>query len=281
MTGGISTYSANALGNTVVWNGQTFNIGPATVSVNDAAATTGSPGITLPQGQYTSVQFLASAVGGAPSPGVYNINYTNGTSDTFTLEVSSWSQGFVGQTTTAAWESIAWPMNNYNNSSGNQIGNTYLYGYVLPTNPTKTVMSLSVPNNGVMHILAVDVVNQPEQVNLGDATNNASPAFNTVGISVNARTQVTGGASTYSANALGNTVAWNGQTFNIGPATVSVSDAIAASGNPPILLPEGEYTSIQFLASSVGSNPNADTFTVIYTNGTSESCQNLAVAIRN
>jgi hypothetical protein len=169
------------------------------------------------------------------------------------------------------------PMGSYNTSSGTQTGNTYLYGYVLPTNPALTVASLSVPNNAVMHILAVDVVNQPEQVNLGDATDDASPAFNTVGISVNARTQVTGGASTYSANALGNTVAWNGQTFDIGPATVSVDDAVAAAGYPPVTLPEGEYTSVQFLGSSVGPNPNASTFTICYANGTSES-YNLAVS---
>ena len=122
VTGGISTYSANALGNTVAWNGQTFNIGPATVSVNDARGDRRvSRRSRFLKGKYTSVQFLASAVGGAPAPGVYNINYTNGTSDTFTLEVSSWSQGYIGPTTTAAWESIAWPMTSYNTSTGNQL----------------------------------------------------------------------------------------------------------------------------------------------------------------
>ena len=55
--------------------------------------------------------------------------------------------------------------------------------------------------------------------------------------------------NTYSANALGNTVNWNGQTFDIGPATVSVDDEVMASGSPPITLPEGNYTSIEFLAS--------------------------------
>ena len=271
VSGSINTYSADALGNTITWNGQTFDIGPATVSVNDAVATSGNPPIILPQGQYTSIQFLASAVGNAAAPATFNVYYSDGSSDTFTVGISSWSGGYIGQNTTAAWESIAETDSYYNSSSGSQTAPTYLYGYALPTNPTKTVTELAVPNNSVMHILAVDVVNQPEQVNLGDATNDSNPAFNTIGVSVDARTQVAGGASTYSANALGNTVTWNAQTFEIGPATVSVDDAIAASGNRPIMLPEGQYTSVQFLASSSAGGPVSGVFYVAYSDGTTDT----------
>ena len=75
----------------------------------------------------------------------------------------------------------------------------YLYGFVLPTNPDPTVEDLRAPNNNTIKILAVDVVNQPEQVNLGDATDDAIPADDAVGISVDSRTEVAGGADTYSA----------------------------------------------------------------------------------
>ena len=269
MTGNIPTYSANALGNTITWNNQTFDLGPATVSVPDAVSASGNPPIYLPQGQYTSVQFLAASVGGGPAAGTFYVDYTNGTGDSFTVGVSSWGQGYIGQTTAGAWESIAASMTSYNTSTGNTGGNVYVYGFDLPVNPTKTVMDLRTPNNGVIEILAVDVVDQPEQVNLGDATNSASPAFNAIGISVNLRTQVAGGGNTYSANLLGNTVSWNNQTFNIGPATVNVDDEVEASGWPPIALPEGQYTSIQLLASSVGG-PQTQVFYVDYTNGTTD-----------
>jgi hypothetical protein len=272
VTGNLSTYSANALGNVVSWNGQIFDIGPATVGVNDEIMASGSPAIALPGGYYTSIQFLGSASGGGPISGPFYVDYAGGTSDTFNLSISSWTNGYTGTLgTTGPEESVAVTMTSYNTPSGDTPGNVDVYGYVLQTDPSKKVIDLRATNNNTIKILAIDVVNQPVQVNLGDATDNASPAFNAVGISVDNRTQVSGSVSTYSANALGNTVVWNSQTFNIGPATVSVDDEVEATGSPAILLPQGYYTSIQFLAMAESSQPSTATFYVDYTNGTSDT----------
>ena len=260
VTGDYSTLSANALGNTVTWNGQTFDIGPATVSVPDEVMASGYPPIELPQGNYTSVQFLAEAPYGGPLIGTFYVDYTDGTRDVFTLSISAWGQGYIGAGTTGPDEAIAASMSYFNTSTGAQDTETYLYGYVLQTNPDKTVEDLRTPNNAGIQILAVDVVDQPEQVNLGDATNDASPADDAVGISVDSRTDVEGGVSTYSANALGNTVTWNGQTFDLGPATVNVDDEVMGSGYPPIELPQGNYTSIQFLGMEAANVPTSGTF---------------------
>ena len=89
--------------------------------------------------------------------------------------------------TTEALESIAVQMGSYNSPSRPQPVETYLYGYVLPTNPNKTVKDLCTPNNTNIKILAIDVVtngtviaqaNQPPQVNLGNGSN-AYPPDNT------------------------------------------------------------------------------------------------------
>ena len=148
---------------------------------------------------------------------------------------------------------------------------------MLPTNPSKLVADLRVPNNTTIKILAIDVVDQPPQVNLGDATNSASPAFNTIGISMQPETNVPGAGidgagGSYSALALGNTVAWNSQTFDIGPAAATSPDnVIAASGSPPILLPQGHYTSVQFLATSAGGYPTSGIFYVDYTDSSTDA----------
>jgi hypothetical protein len=267
------TYSSaaqpNGLGNSVTWNSQTFAIGPA--AYDDFVQADGQS-IELPQGQYTSLMILGASTSGFPETNLFTVHYTNATFDTITQAFSDWQNGYTGTLgTTAPGESIAVAMNTY--LSPTAVVNTHvdLYGYVFPVNPTETVSYLLLPDDPSVVILAIDEVYQPEQVNLGDATNSAAPAFNTIGISTNARTAVTGGASTYSANALGNTVVWNGQTFDIGPATVSVNDAVATAGNPAITLPQGQYTSVEFLASAVGGQPASGNYSINYTNGTSDT----------
>ena len=92
----------------------------------------------------------------------------------------------TGQVRPRPGESIAASMSYYNTSSGNQSVETYLYGYVLPTNPALTVMEVAATNNNNIHILAIDVVDQPPPVNLGNAANNASTPDNTTAITTNA-----------------------------------------------------------------------------------------------
>jgi hypothetical protein len=270
--------SANALGSTLNWNGQTFEFGPASASnsYSNVISGSGNGPILLPQGHYTSVQILASASYG-PVAHTWYVQYTNGTTDSFTVNVSDWMGGYDGTGgTTAAGESIALTMTSYNadENNGNTAGTVYLYGYVLPTNPSLVVQDIEPYNDSKVKVLAIDVVDQPEQVNLGDAANSASPAFNAVAITMNSLTNVPGaqgigGGESLSANALGTTVNWNGQTFDVGPAssTTAVPNVVMASGNPPIVLPQGQYTSIQFLAAA-SDGPASGTWYVDYTNGT-------------
>ncbi len=254
-------------------------IGPAGGNVNNVVE--GVATIMLPQGSYTSVQFLGTAANNYANSGTFYVDYTDGSADQFNIGFSDWQYGYIGAGTTAGWESVALTMHSYNKATGNTVGNVDLYGYVLPVNPAKVVKDLRTANNSNIVVVAVDVVNQPAQVNLGNATNSANPAFNWLGITMQPNTTlafpnvgIVFGGDTYSAGTgttnLNNTVSWNAQTFNIGPASVGSTsgllfNVVAATGNT-VYLPQGQFTSIEVLAAST-EGPVPDPFRIDYANG--------------
>ena len=248
------------LGSTVTWNQQTFAIGPA--DYNDIMEG-GGASINLPEGNFTSLQLLGASVSGHFEPAMLYVRYTDGSYDTFTQDFSDWKKGYNGTLgSTAPGESIALAMTSYNNPTGTVNQDADLYGYTFQLNPAKTVDYLQITTDSAIKVLAIDEVDQPEQVNLGDAINSASPAFNTIGISMPGKrtcraTALTVPAAPTAARRLGNTVTWNSQTFDIEPAAATSpnNNVIAASGSPSIALPKGYYTSVQFLATSAGGIP--------------------------
>src|SRR5271157_655937 len=257
--GNNDSYSINAIdANTLTWNGQVFNLG--SVAMNDIDALGGQT-IAVPQGNYTNVMFLASSIRGA-QPVVIQVNYTDGSHDTFNQDVSDWIGGYTGGDTTAPGESIVKTMNYYNywNGSARVQVNTpnYIYGYSLAVNPAKTVASVAFTSNNVnTKLFALDVVNAPGQVNLNAAPNGSSTAFWQVGISADNGAQYAnfdGSNDSYSINAIGaNTLTWNGQVFNLGSVAMNDIDAL---GGQTIAVPQGNYTNVMFLASSIrGAQP--------------------------
>jgi hypothetical protein len=79
------TYSANLLGTSIVWGGSTFTLGAA----GTANAVT-SKTITLPAGNYGSLNLLATAVNGPQVNQPFVVTYTDGSSTTFTQSLSDW-----------------------------------------------------------------------------------------------------------------------------------------------------------------------------------------------
>ncbi len=77
-----------------------------------------------------------------------------------------------------------------------------------------------------------------------------------------------GGGYSYSANLLTNSRVFNGVLFNFGAA--DQLDAIGGSGQT-VTLPTGQYSSLLLLATGLHGNQAAQTFTVLYTDGTSTS----------
>lgn len=146
---GNNAYSANLLGPSQTWSGQTFTFAAAGTK-NVAQQTT----IPLPAGSYYSVSLLATAVNGAQTNQTFTVNYSDGTNSTFTQSLSDWTIGPQGY----AGESIVSTMAYHDNGSGTTTpGPVYLYGYTFVLNSAKSVLSLTLPNNPSVVVLAVNV----------------------------------------------------------------------------------------------------------------------------
>lgn len=152
ITGGLdddgNAYSSTELGASVTWNGTTFTFGTANVA--DAWANTT---ITLPSGQFSTLTILAAAVN-VTATGIsetLTVNYSDGTSTTFTQNFSDWFNplGFGG-------ESIAKSMTYRDVYTGktDTNGPFDIYGYAFAINPNKTVASLTLPATRDVVVLA-------------------------------------------------------------------------------------------------------------------------------
>jgi hypothetical protein len=102
---------------------------------------------------------------------------------------------------------------------------------------------------------------------------NLSGAFNQLGITTDGSTfSASGGLDVWgdalSSNLLGSTVNWNSRGYNLGPA--NVNNVVRAAGQT-INLPAGNYSTLSFLATGVNGNQLNQTFTVTYTDGTTQT----------
>ena len=104
---------------------------------------------------------------------------------------------------------------------------------------------------------------------------NLSPSFNREGI-VTDGTAFGGGFDggfdgdgyAFSANLLGSSANWKGQSFQLGAA--NTNNVVSATGQT-IALPTGNFSTLSFLAAGVNGNQPNLTFTVHYTDGTSQT----------
>jgi hypothetical protein len=103
---------------------------------------------------------------------------------------------------------------------------------------------------------------------------NLASAFNVSGIVTDGTAFVTGGldgglngvATAYSANLLGAQKTISGTTFYFGPA--NAPDAVSSQ---TILLPPGQFATLQLLATAINGSQQSQTFTVTYADGTTSS----------
>ncbi len=262
-TGGLdgvgNAFSSDALGTTLSAGGTIFNIGPA--GSDDVISADGQT-IALPAGNDSALQLLATAVNGAQPNQTFTVTYTDGTTQTFTQSISDWtsSQGSPGALTALTTA--------YRDTAGGtvQLQQVSLYDFTLMLNPSKTVSSLILPNDANVELLAATLTPATTtQVNL-------TSAFNPTGIVADGTTFSGGGLDgdgfALSANLIGTSVAVGGVTFNFGPA--GASDAVNAAGQT-IALPTGDDSAINMLAVGVNGNQPNETFTVTYTDGTTQT----------
>lgn len=150
-------YVSTQIGASVTFGGNAFKIGPA--GVKDIVQKAGTT-VTLPAGKFGSLSFLAAATNGSQPGQTFTVHYSDKTSQTFSQDISDWifTSSFTG-------ESVAKSMGLELNAAGNTVtpnsGMANVYGYTLPLNASKTVSSITLPNNANVGVLAIDLTPSP------------------------------------------------------------------------------------------------------------------------
>ena len=117
----------------------------------DAVSSTTIP---LPPGQYATLAMLGTGVDGNQASQTFVVHYSDGTSSTFAQSMSDWftPQNYAG-------ESVVVTMPYRDNNAGEKDARTfYLYGYSFTLNSAKMAISITLPSNHNVAILAITVV---------------------------------------------------------------------------------------------------------------------------
>ncbi|HEY2449632.1 MAG TPA: hypothetical protein VGI49_12590, partial [Mycobacterium sp.] len=172
---------------------QTFNFGaPVSGSTSSSNANTLSGAgqiINLPQGQYGNLSWLGMAVDGAQNNQKFTVVYTDGTSQTYVQSLSDWFGG------PATGEQIAIPMTYRLDGSGNanpsqKNANIKVFEYNFALDPTKTVASLLMPNNGNVKMLAMNLNAVPTVTAISPKTGGAFTSVTITGTGFSTATVV-------------------------------------------------------------------------------------------
>jgi len=136
--GGGYAYCDVLLGTQLTCNGYPYQLG--TCSQPYAASCTT---VTLTNGNYSCLKILAAGVNGNQTNQCFTINYTDGSQDNVYQSLSDWcsSAGFSGETVALSMPYRITP------TGGQQTITNNLYQYSLTCNSSKTVQSITLPNN--------------------------------------------------------------------------------------------------------------------------------------
>ncbi len=144
-----NTYSYNELGNgSVVYVGTTFTLGQPNVP---NAISNGAVYTLASAGNYSNVYLIGAATADLQVNQPFVLNYDSGNPVTQTVSMSSWINpaGYAGETTIVKGKHV-------NQRNGGQSNTkTYLYGYTIPADPARNLVSISLPNNRKVVILAL------------------------------------------------------------------------------------------------------------------------------
>ncbi len=253
-----SALSASLLGTNLTWNGVVFNIGPAnTLDVVYCASQT----INLPSGNFNTLQILGLGVEGSQIAQSFTVTYTDNSTAVFTQSFSDWAnpQSYPGEFT-----AFTLPYRNLSTGTSQSI-NISVYGYTFSLDKTKTVKSITLPNNSNLILLAVALATDTVRAPLASYFNR--PGIYTDGTTFTnpATGGLDGGGAAYSGTLLGGSQIWSNTLFSFGPANAT---NVIASGNQTISLPAGNCASLRMLATGVQGGQVSQSFVVTYTDST-------------
>jgi hypothetical protein len=225
-------YAAALTGTSLNWNGDTFALGAP--EAFDAVSNTG---IALPSVSGSSIALLATGVNGNQANQVFILRYTDGTTVRLPQSLSDWHtpQSYLGESIAAtfAYRLTA--------SGGVDARSFQLYGYELPTDPTKTLQSLTLPGNRNVVVLSLNVAAALATT----ATPTFSPLPGTFALpqSVTLSDSTPGAAIYYTRDGTTPTAA---STPYSGPISVSATTTLKAialaSGYSPSAIAVGTFT---------------------------------------
>jgi hypothetical protein len=144
------TYDAAVLGDSATFDGTIMKLGPP--GEMDAWSQT-----TVPlSGHGTTLKILAAAANGEQTAQKFTVHYTDGTSQSFSRDLSDWCNpgDYQGEAKVVTADHRL-------GSEGAVTGpGTYVYGYKFPLDESKTPQSLTLPDNRNVVVLSVSVVGQ-------------------------------------------------------------------------------------------------------------------------
>jgi hypothetical protein len=209
--------------------------------------------IPVPRGDYGSVNLAGASVYYGAQPNLtFTLNYTDGTTGTWTQSISDWAnpQNFPGE------QSIALPYYNRNDATRGQQP-VSLYCYSKAIEPGKTLASITLPNNPNVRILDIQL---------------GSSAPTTTGVVMDRSRFVRGldGRSAYSWEALGfgQPVPFGNVAFTFG--LPNQPHTIIANAQT-IAVQQGNYRTLNLAATAVNEFEQGVAITLNYTDGTTET----------
>jgi hypothetical protein len=155
-----NSYSFQALraqnvnpGSSVVFNGVTFTWPNVPAGAIDNYAATGQV-IPVNQGNNESILAFLGAATNGNTTGQGTINYTDNTTQPFTLNFSDWTLG-GGNGSLAFGNGIVITMPYRNTKTGQQTIQTYVLYTAVALDNGKTVKSVTLPNNNYLHVFSI------------------------------------------------------------------------------------------------------------------------------
>jgi hypothetical protein len=258
--GGGRAYSATMLGSAPTWNGILFSLGPANAA--DMISSAGQT-ITLPAGQYPTLQMLAVAVNGNQVNQNFTVTYTDNSSTVFTQNISDWANPHYYSGEAIA---VTTPYRNNNNGTADTGTPAYAFGYTFPLNPAKTIRNITLPVNANVEVLAITLANAAMPLPLASF-------YNRIGIYSDGTTftntsGLDAGGAAYSSAWLGGYQSWSNTAFQFGP--VNASNAVSCAGQV-IPVPVGNYLAIRMLATAINGNQTSQGMVINYTDSTTST----------
>ncbi len=274
---GVNSYSAQALkalgitpGSVFTFNGVDFLWPNAPAGVIDNWKVNGQVVLVTPVAGATTLALLGSATSG-PSAAVITLNYTDGTSQTFTITYNDWTLG-GGSQKLVSGEQIAATTLVRNNPKGQQTLKTYIFYTDVPLTIGKTLKSVTLPTTvtkGTFHVFTVGTKAAPA----------AGVAYNNVGITADGATTAGNfdGLNSYSQQALaaagvtpGSLVTVDGVSFVWPNVAAGLPDNYQANGQVIPYTTVTGATTLALLGAGAGGTASG-TATVTYTDGTTQT----------